>query len=68
MVVLEANPEVKPRLVEGALQDVERASGFDIWGPVGGLHHVKRELTECIFWPMMVSVRFYAHGDGRGWQ
>lgn len=45
----------KPRLVEDITKDEEKANEFDIWGPVGGLEEVKQELTECIFWPIMVS-------------
>lgn len=51
----EASPdEPKPRLVEDVTKDLEKANEFDIWGPVGGLEDVKQELTECIFWPIMV--------------
>lgn len=53
----EASPDdPKPRLVEDVTKDLEKANEFDIWGPVGGLEDVKQELTECIFWPIMVNI------------
>ncbi|KAJ2953933.1 hypothetical protein O0L34_g1570 [Tuta absoluta] len=56
--------EPKPRLVEGITKDLEKANEFDIWGPVGGLHEVKRELTECIFWPIMYPALFPSQSCG----
>ncbi|XP_063838369.1 peroxisomal ATPase PEX1 isoform X1 [Ostrinia nubilalis] len=59
-----ANPDTKPRLVEDVTKDVEKKSAFDIWEPVGGLDDVKRELTECIFWPMMYPALFPSQSCG----
>ncbi|XP_047042073.1 peroxisome biogenesis factor 1-like isoform X1 [Helicoverpa zea] len=54
----------KPRLVEDITKDEEKASEFDIWGPVGGLEEVKQELTECIFWPIMYPALFPSQSCG----
>ncbi|XP_075992766.1 peroxisomal biogenesis factor 1 isoform X2 [Anticarsia gemmatalis] len=60
-----ANPtDPKPRLVEDVIKDEEKASEFDIWGPVGGLELVKQELTECIFWPIMYPALFPSQACG----
>uniref|UniRef100_A0A2A4K7I3 Peroxisomal ATPase PEX1 n=1 Tax=Heliothis virescens TaxID=7102 RepID=A0A2A4K7I3_HELVI len=56
--------EPKPRLVEDITKDEEKASEFDIWGPVGGLEEVKQELTECIFWPIMYPALFPSQSCG----
>ncbi|CAH0405064.1 unnamed protein product [Chilo suppressalis] len=57
-------PNVRPRLVEDISKDEEKASGFAIWGQVGGLENVKKELTECIFWPMMYPALFPSQSCG----
>ncbi|CAG9784135.1 unnamed protein product [Diatraea saccharalis] len=54
----------KPRLVGDITRDEEKASGFNIWGEVGGLEDVKQELTECIFWPMMYPALFRSQSCG----
>ncbi|PZC85979.1 hypothetical protein B5X24_HaOG214344 [Helicoverpa armigera] len=54
----------KPRIVEDITKDEEKASEFDIWGPVGGLEEVKQELTECIFWPIMYPALFPSQSCG----
>ncbi|XP_037866515.1 peroxisomal ATPase PEX1 isoform X1 [Bombyx mori] len=60
-----ANPDIaKPRLVEETAKDTEKTTAFDIWGPVGGLEDVKRELTECIFWPVMYPALFPSQSCG----
>ncbi|XP_053606363.1 peroxisomal ATPase PEX1 [Plodia interpunctella] len=60
-----ANPDViKPRLVEETSKDEEKTNAFDIWGPVGGLHEVKRELTECLFWPLLYPALFPSQSCG----
>ncbi|XP_049876240.1 peroxisome biogenesis factor 1 isoform X2 [Pectinophora gossypiella] len=59
-----ANLDTKPRLVEDVTKDKEKANEFDIWGPVGGLHEVKEELTECIFWPIMYPALFPSQSCG----
>ncbi|CAK1544301.1 unnamed protein product [Leptosia nina] len=48
----------KPRLIDDVSKQSEKTKEFDIWGPVGGMHDVKQQLTECIFWPIMYPVLF----------
>ncbi|XP_050362017.1 peroxisome biogenesis factor 1 isoform X2 [Nymphalis io] len=54
----------RARLVCGGRRGGERAQAFDIWGPVGGLHHVKQQLTESIFWPIMYPALFPSQSCG----
>ncbi|XP_059058119.1 uncharacterized protein LOC131851618 isoform X2 [Achroia grisella] len=54
----------KPRIIEDTNKDEEKAKGFDIWGPVGGLDDVKQQLTECIFWPIMYPALFPRASSG----
>ncbi|XP_013136020.1 PREDICTED: peroxisome biogenesis factor 1 isoform X2 [Papilio polytes] len=56
--------DCKPRLVEDITRDEDKAKGFDIWGPVGGMEEVKQVLTECIFWPMMYPGLFPSQSCG----
>ncbi|XP_046961396.1 peroxisome biogenesis factor 1 isoform X1 [Vanessa cardui] len=54
----------RPRLVCDVRQDSERSQAFDIWGSVGGLHDVKQQLTESIFWPIMYPALFPSQSCG----
>ncbi|XP_060807498.1 uncharacterized protein LOC106132192 isoform X2 [Amyelois transitella] len=60
-----SNPDDgKPRLLEESSMEMEKSSAFDVWGPVGGLHEVKQELTECIFWPILYPALFPSQSSG----
>lgn len=52
--ISESKPSDKPRLIADISKELEKANTFDIWGSVGGMHGVKRQITEAIFWPIMV--------------
>ncbi|XP_050670413.1 peroxisome biogenesis factor 1 isoform X2 [Leptidea sinapis] len=55
---------VKPRLIDEPSEASEKSKQFDIWAPVGGMEDVKRQLTECIFWPIMYPALFRSQSCG----
>ncbi|OWR42715.1 peroxisome biogenesis factor 1 like protein [Danaus plexippus plexippus] len=59
-----SKPSDRPRLIADISKELEKANTFDIWGSVGGMHDVKRQITEAIFWPIMYPSLFPSSSCG----